>query len=130
MRPRWRGGSSARSPASPDSRSHGYPGQNKSVRQLQASCGLLFDVFMRYDRGNLLIDQAHREVLERQLEQSRLGQTLERLLRHDPHLDIARPSPLSFPILVDRSGTASVPKSWLTASAAWSKKSTPSKPAR
>ena len=82
---------------------NGYPGQNKSVRQLQASSGLLFDVFMRYDRDNLLIEQAHREVLERQLERSRLGQTLERLSRSKVRLlDIDRPSPLSFPILVDR----------------------------
>ncbi|MDP9169491.1 MAG: DNA ligase-associated DEXH box helicase, partial [Acidobacteriota bacterium] len=82
---------------------NGYPGQNKSVRQLQASAGLIFDVFIRYDRGNLLVEQAHREVLERQLERSRLGQTLERLSRGSIKLmDIDRPSPLSFPILVDR----------------------------
>jgi ATP-dependent Lhr-like helicase len=81
----------------------GYPGQSKSVRQLQASSGLLFDVFMRYDRSNLLIEQAHREVLERQLERSRLGQTLERLSHSTVRLmSIDRPSPLSFPILVDR----------------------------
>ncbi|HVW87422.1 MAG TPA: ligase-associated DNA damage response DEXH box helicase, partial [Bryobacteraceae bacterium] len=81
----------------------GYPGQAKSVRQLQASSGLLFDVFMRYDRGNLLIEQAHREVLERQLEQTRLWKTLDRLSRSALKLmDIERPSPLSFPILVDR----------------------------
>jgi ATP-dependent Lhr-like helicase len=82
---------------------NGYPGQNKTVKQLQASSGLLFDVFMRYDSGNLLIEQAHREVLERQLERSRLGQTLDRLSHSEIELkDIARPSPLSFPILVDR----------------------------
>ncbi len=81
----------------------GYPGQNKSVRQMQASSSLLFDVFMRYDPANLLIEQAHREVLERQLERSRLGQTLDRLSRGSVEVkDIARPSPLSFPILVDR----------------------------
>ncbi len=81
----------------------GYPGQNKTVKQMQASSSLLFDVFMRYDRGNLLLEQAHREVLERQLERSRLGQTLERLSRGVVEIkDIARPSPLSFPILVDR----------------------------
>ncbi len=82
----------------------GYPGQNKSVKQLQASSGLLFDVFVKYDSGNLLIEQAHREVLERNLERSRLGQTLDRLSRGVVRLlDIERPSPLSFPILVDRS---------------------------
>ena len=84
----------------------GYPGQNKSVRQIQASSSLLFDVFMQYDRGNLLLDQAHREVLERQLEQSRMGRTLERLASSKIRiLDIHRPSPLSFPLLIDRTRT-------------------------
>ena len=82
---------------------NGYPGQNKSVRQLQASSGLLFDVFMRYDSGNLLLDQANREVLERQLERSRLGQTLERLSSGTVVIqDMKRPSPLCFPLMVDR----------------------------
>jgi ATP-dependent Lhr-like helicase len=81
----------------------GYPGQNKSVRQMQASSGLLFDVFVKYDSGNLLLEQAHREVLERHLERTRLGQTLERLSRSKVCLiNLKRPSPLSFPILVDR----------------------------
>jgi ATP-dependent Lhr-like helicase len=82
---------------------NGYPGQNKSVRQLQASSGLLFDVFLRYDSGNLLLDQANREVLERQLERSRLGQTLERLAGSTVVIqDMKRPSPLCFPLMVDR----------------------------
>ncbi|MDQ6676136.1 MAG: ligase-associated DNA damage response DEXH box helicase [Acidobacteriota bacterium] len=82
---------------------NGYPGQNKSVRQLQVSSGLLFDVFMRYDSGNLLLDQAHREVLERQLERSRLGQTLDRLSQATVVIqEMQRPSPLCFPLMVDR----------------------------
>ena len=82
---------------------HGYPGQNKSVRQIQASSGLLFDVFMKYDSENLLLAQAQREVLEQQLEHSRLAHTLDRLSRGKVRLlDIERPSPLSFPILIDR----------------------------
>jgi Lhr-like helicases len=43
----------------------GYPGVNKSVKQVQASSELLYDVFARYDPHNLLLFQAHREVLER-----------------------------------------------------------------
>jgi ATP-dependent Lhr-like helicase len=82
----------------------GYPGQNKTARQLQASSGLLYDVFVRYDVGNLLVDQAHREVLERQLESSRLGKTLERLSRARLVVrDVERFSPLSFPLVIDRS---------------------------
>ena len=81
----------------------GYPGNNKSVKQVQASSGLLYDVFARYDPDNLLLFQAHREVLERQLEQSRLGRTLERLAAGTVRIrEVERPTPLAFALLVDR----------------------------
>ena len=81
----------------------GYPGVNKSVKQVQASSELLYDVFARYDPDNLLLFQAHREVLERQLEQSRLGRTLERITRGRVSVvEVERPTPLAFPLLVDR----------------------------
>ena len=57
----------------------GYPGQPQSNRQLQASSGLLYDVFAEYDPGNLLLAQATREVLERQLEAPRIDAALRRL---------------------------------------------------
>lgn len=79
----------------------GYPGE-KSARQLQASSGLIYDVFARYDLGNLL-RQASRNVLERQLERSRLAATLERLAaRHISVVDVPRLTPLAFPLLVER----------------------------
>ena len=81
----------------------GFPRSGKTARQLQASSGLFFDVFQRYDPENLLLAQAHREVLERQLERSRLGVTLDRLSR--ARVVITNPkrfTPLSFPLLVDR----------------------------
>jgi ATP-dependent Lhr-like helicase len=85
----------------------GFPGQNKSARQIQASSGLFFDVFTRYDPGNLLVSQAHREVLERQLESSRLGRTLERLAQSRVVItDPPRTPPLAFPLLVDRTREA------------------------
>jgi ATP-dependent Lhr-like helicase len=81
----------------------GYPGSHKSVRQLQASSGLLFDVFAKYDPENLLMHQAQREVLERQLEQARLGRALQRIAAGKVSVvELDRASPLSFPILVDR----------------------------
>lgn len=81
----------------------GYPGNNKSVKQIQASSGLLYDVFARYDPDNLLLLQAHREVLEKQLERSRLGRTLERLATGRITIsDVERPTPLAFALLVDR----------------------------
>ncbi len=81
----------------------GYPRSGKSARQLQASSGLFFDVFQRYDPQNLLLSQAEREVLERQLESSRLGRTLARLARAKVVITSPkRTPPLAFPLLVDR----------------------------
>jgi len=80
----------------------GYPGMGKSAKQIQASSGLFFDVFARYDPGNMLLLQARREVLERQLEQSQLAQALRRLA--DSRLLLAdppKPTPFCFPILID-----------------------------
>jgi ATP-dependent helicase Lhr and Lhr-like helicase len=82
----------------------GFPGQSKSMKQVQASSGLLYDVFAKYDPDNLLLRQAEREVLERQLEASRIGTTLRRLESSTVRLiDVERPTPLAFPLLVDRS---------------------------
>jgi ATP-dependent Lhr-like helicase len=81
----------------------GYPGQQKAMKHVQASSGLLYDVFTRYDPDNLLVHQAQREVLERQLEASRLGRVLARLGTSTVRLlDVDRPTPLAFPLLVDR----------------------------
>ena len=77
----------------------GYPGRGKSTRQVQASSGLFFDVFSKYDPQNLLLEQARREVIEKQLEVRRLHETLSRaqsmkfLLRRTERL-----TPLSFPL--------------------------------
>lgn len=81
----------------------GLPRSGKSARQLQMSSGLFFDVLHRYDPDNLLLAQATREVLERQLESTRLARTLERLdgsriIVTEPK----RPTPLAFPLVVDR----------------------------
>jgi ATP-dependent Lhr-like helicase len=80
----------------------GYPGQARSAKQLQVSTGLLFDVFTRYDPQNLLLEQARREVFERQLEHSRLARALERLAGSRVVLiDVPRPTPFAFPLLAD-----------------------------
>ena len=67
---------------------------------------------MRHDPGNLLLHQAQREVLERQLEASRLGRVLERLSRATRRVvEVERPTPLAFPLLVDMTrGTVSSEK--------------------
>ncbi len=81
----------------------GYPSQRKGAKQLQASSGLFYDVFRQYDPDHLLLRQADREVLERQLEHSRLFEALERLQRARLILtEPRRPTPLAFPMLIDR----------------------------
>jgi ATP-dependent Lhr-like helicase len=81
----------------------GLPRSGKTARQLQASSGLFFDVLRRYDPDNMLLGQAAREVLERQLESTRLGLTLQRLAAAKIVITTPkRPTPLAFPLLVDR----------------------------
>jgi ATP-dependent Lhr-like helicase len=80
----------------------GYPGQPQSSRQLQASSGLLWDVFNEYDPDNLLLRQATREVLERQLEASRLEAALARMRRCRAVVTRPRrPTPFAFPLIVE-----------------------------
>jgi ATP-dependent Lhr-like helicase len=81
----------------------GYPGQPKTNRQVQATSGLIYEVFARWDPSNPLLGQAEREVLERQLEFSRLADGLRRMgttpiLLRQTH----KPSPFAFPIMVSR----------------------------
>ena len=81
----------------------GFPGRPQKARHLQASSSMLYEVFRKYDAGNLLLVQAHREVLSRQLEQSRLQRTLAELTAQRVVIkDLPRPSPLCFPLLVER----------------------------
>jgi ATP-dependent Lhr-like helicase len=81
----------------------GLPRSGKTARQLQASSSLFFDVFERHDPGNLLLEQAHREVMERQFERGRLVRTMERLaLSRLIVTEPKRTTPFGFPLLVDR----------------------------
>jgi ATP-dependent helicase Lhr and Lhr-like helicase len=81
----------------------GYPGQPKTNRQVQATSGLIWEVFARWDPANPLLGQAEREVLERQLEFSRLAEALRRIARTPILLrQTHKPSPFAFPIMVGR----------------------------
>ncbi|VGO07615.1 FIG003033: Helicase domain protein [plant metagenome] len=71
----------------------------KSLRQVQASSGLLYDVLRRYDPGHLLLAQAEREVFEFQLEAPRLLAALRDCQGRS--LALCEPkalTPLSFPL--------------------------------
>jgi len=79
------------------------PGAPRSARQLQASSGLFFDVLREFDPGNLLLEQAQREVLERQLEFSRLEAALQRIVEQELILiSPVKLSPLAFPLWAER----------------------------
>ncbi|GGZ57905.1 DNA ligase-associated DEXH box helicase [Lysobacter xinjiangensis] len=76
------------------------PGRpQKSMRQLQASSGLLYDVLQRYDPDHMLLELAEREVFAGQLEVQRLQRVLDDCARREVML--LRPrglTPLSFPL--------------------------------
>jgi len=81
----------------------GLPYQRKPSRQLQASSNLFWEVFRKYDPGNLLLAQASSEVLERQLENSRLVNALTRFSTGQvAFVDVPKPTPLAFPLMVER----------------------------
>ncbi|MGN6637564.1 MAG: ligase-associated DNA damage response DEXH box helicase, partial [Mucilaginibacter sp.] len=59
----------------------GYPGQPVKNKHLQASSSLLFEVFSEYDPKNLLVRQAYNEALAFQLEEFRLREALQRIIK-------------------------------------------------
>src|SRR5210317_1085254 len=81
----------------------GYPGKNMTTKQLISSTKLMYEVFRDYEPDNLLLRQAYEEVHECQLEEARMRSALDRIAEQETVLQyLNHPSPLSFPILVDR----------------------------
>jgi ATP-dependent Lhr-like helicase len=80
----------------------GYPGEHKKARHLQASAGLLFNVFNEYEPNNVLIRQAFQEVFSQQMEELRLREMLDRIQHSNIILTFPkRLTPFCFPIKVD-----------------------------
>lgn len=80
----------------------GFPGEYKKARHLQASAGLLFNVFNEYDPDNVLIRQAYAEVFSQQMEELRLRDMLQRIQTAKIILTFpGRFTPFCFPIKVD-----------------------------
>ncbi len=87
----------------------------RSLRQLQASSGLLFDVLSRFDADHLLLEQARREVFEAQLEVQALRATLADCARR--RLDLRAPAsltPLSFPLWAEAMRGSLSTEDWST----------------
>lgn len=84
----------------------GHPSARKNARQLQASAGLLYDVLRRYEPSHPLILQAERQAMSELVDGDRLKETLLWLANAKPLINrVARPTPLGFPLLVERWGS-------------------------
>jgi len=80
----------------------GYPGEHKKTRHLQASAGLLFNVFNEYDPDNVLLRQSFQEVFDQQMEEVRLREMLQRIQHSKIVITYPqRLTPFCFPIKVD-----------------------------
>ena len=92
-----------------------HPGQDRSVRHLQAGTGLIHDVLAAHEPEHILLQQATQEVLENNFDFTALTETLERcahakLLTCTP----ARLTPFGFPLWAEsiRGGLSS--EDWQT----------------
>lgn len=87
----------------------------RSLRQLQASSGLLFDVLRQHDPGHLLLEQAAREVFEAQLDVRALSEVLARC--HAQQIALQHPkslTPLSFPLWAEFMRGSLTSEDWRT----------------
>ncbi len=79
------------------------PGAPRSLRQLQASSGLLFDVLSEHDPEHLLLQQARHEVQEDMLEMNRLRRALASVRAGAIVLSTPRTlTPFAFPLWAER----------------------------
>ena len=77
------------------------PGAPRSTRQVQASSSLFFDVFRKFDPGNLLLAQAEAETLAQELDVERLQRCLHRFAREPAPVEAAGAEPHHFLLAVD-----------------------------
>lgn len=80
----------------------GYPTKRKTLRQIQMTSSLLYDVFENYDPHNLLLEQARKEVQVKEIELDRLKKTLERIQGKEfRFVYLKRFSPFSLPLYLE-----------------------------
>jgi ATP-dependent helicase Lhr and Lhr-like helicase len=81
----------------------GFPGKPVKFRHLQSNSGILYGVFEEYDPENLLLQQAHREVLDMQMEKDKILEAIRKINRQQIILKTpGQFTPFAFPIMVDR----------------------------
>jgi len=80
----------------------GFPGKPVQLKHLQSNSGILYGVFEEYEPDNLLLLQAHREVLDLQMEKDKVLQAVHRI--NSQKIVLKSPvqfTPFGFPIMVD-----------------------------
>lgn len=81
-------------------------GERRTMKNLQMSSSLLFDVFQAYEPDQLLYHQSFDEVRFFQFQESRLVSVLKKLKEIPFEIyKTSRPSPLAFPLVVERIGS-------------------------
>lgn len=81
----------------------GYPGKPIKEKHMQSNAQLFFNVFSEDEPNNILLHQAYDEVYTFQLEEARMYAAMERIEKREIRLvHIEKPTPLAFPIMVDR----------------------------
>jgi ATP-dependent Lhr-like helicase len=75
----------------------------ETVSKIESNSGILYGVFEEYDPGNLLLKQAHQEVLDMQMEKGKIHEAIRKI--NGQSIILKTPgqfTPFSFPIMVDR----------------------------
>lgn len=81
-------------------------GERRTMKNLQMSSGLLFEVFQSYEPEQPLYNQSYEEVRFFQFQENRLVEVLKRLQDLPFELyETSRPSPLAFPLVIERIGS-------------------------
>jgi ATP-dependent helicase Lhr and Lhr-like helicase len=82
------------------------PGDRRTMKNLQMSSSLLFDVFGAYEPEQPLYHQSFDEVRFFQFQEERLRSVLEKLAQMPfEYYKTSRPSPLAFPLIIERIGS-------------------------
>lgn len=82
------------------------PGERRTMKNLQMSSSLLFEVFEKFEPEQPLYNQSFDEVRFFQFQESRLHGVLKKLQDMPfEHYKTSRPSPLAFPLIIEMIGS-------------------------
>jgi ATP-dependent Lhr-like helicase len=91
----------------------GLPGQRRSLRQLQVSTGLLFEVLSEHEPEHLLLAQARAEAIAQKLAPGALDALLRRMQNLPPErYQLSRLTPFAFGLWAERQRARLNPQDW------------------